>query len=179
MAECPVVCEGIVVVSAMPIETLERAEAFCNKHGIPIREQLGFGIHGRVWVGEYIANSAILAIKVFEKPEFYEVELDVYRRLESHGIYRLCDCKVPQLELADDTYSVIRMTIVRRPFVLDFAGAQLDSPPDFPPEIMMEFMAEKKMQFGDLRWPKVLEILGELETMGIFLTDISPSNISL
>jgi hypothetical protein len=41
---------------------------------------------------------------------------------------------------------VIEMTIVSRPFVLDFAGAYLDSPPEFSAEIWSEWEAEKRDQ---------------------------------
>ena len=69
------------------------------------------------------------------------------------------------------------MSIVTRPFVLDFAGAYLDVPPQFPDETWAEWEAEKLDQFH-LRWPKVQEILAALEHMDIHMVDVSPSNIA-
>jgi hypothetical protein len=40
------------------------------------------------------------------------------------------------------------MTIVKQPFVLDFAGANLDETPDFSDEVMADGFAEKEEQFG-------------------------------
>jgi hypothetical protein len=69
------------------------------------------------------------------------------------------------------------MTIVTRPFVLDFAGAYLDAPPIFPDETWAAWELEKLDQFG-ARWPKVQEILAALEEMEIYMVDVSPSNIA-
>jgi hypothetical protein len=69
------------------------------------------------------------------------------------------------------------MSIVTRPFVLDFAGAYLDAPPQFSDETWAEWEAEKMDQF-DLHWPKVREILAALEDMDIHIVDVSPSNIA-
>ena len=78
----------------------------------------------------------------------------------------------------DDEFLVICMTIVKHPYVLDFAGSQLDRPMDFPPEVMAEWLADKESEFDEDAWPKVLEILWNLEALGIYLTDINPRNIS-
>ena len=69
------------------------------------------------------------------------------------------------------------MTIVQRPFILDFAGAYLDFRPEFPAEIWADWEVEKREQF-DKRWPMVRRILDAFEEMGIYLLDVSPSNIA-
>ena len=69
------------------------------------------------------------------------------------------------------------MTIVARPFVLDFAGAWVDAPPDFPDQTWAEWEAEKREQF-DIHWPKVQTVLGALEALDIYMVDVSPSNIA-
>ncbi len=162
----------------MDEDILELAKAFCNAHQVQIGEALGFGIHGRVWVGESPMMGA-LAIKIFRMKSHYLRERDAYRRLAEYEVTSICGCRVPQLVIEDDEFLALGITIVKRPFVLDFAGSQLDWPLDFEPEIMAAWMAEKEAQFGEDDWPVVLEILGELESMGIYLTDITPSNISL
>jgi hypothetical protein len=42
---------------------------------------------------------------------------------------------VPQLIGFDDELHVIEMTVVKRPFVLDFAAAYLDVRPEFPEDV--------------------------------------------
>jgi hypothetical protein len=69
------------------------------------------------------------------------------------------------------------MTMVKRPFVLDFAGAYLDHAPDFSEEVMSDWRAEKQEQFGK-HWGEVQVILRFLEGYGIFMVDINPGNIS-
>ncbi len=69
------------------------------------------------------------------------------------------------------------MTVVSRPFVLDFAGAELDNPPDFSEEVLADWRAEKRDQFGE-RWAEVEAILGSLEGHGIFMLDVNPGNVS-
>ena len=84
---------------------------------------------------------------------------------------------VPQYIHADDDLRVIEMSIVTRPFVLDFAGAYLDAPPDFPKEVWVEWEAGKQEQF-DVRWPRVQAVLAALEELDIHMVDVSPSNIA-
>ena len=69
------------------------------------------------------------------------------------------------------------MTIVTRPFVLDFAGAWLDVPPEFSDEIWDEWEHDKLEQFG-YKWTTVQAVLGFLEEMDIHMVDVSPSNIA-
>jgi hypothetical protein len=69
------------------------------------------------------------------------------------------------------------MTIVDRPFVLDFAAAYLDRRPEFPAEIWAEWEAEKREQFEG-RWTIVQQILDSFEEIGMYLTDVSPANIA-
>ena len=64
-----------------------------------------------------------------------------------------------------------------RPFVLDFAGAYLDAPPNFPDVTWIEWEAEKREQFA-ARWPKVQAVLEALEELDIHMVDVSPGNIA-
>jgi hypothetical protein len=61
--------------------------------------------------------------------------------------------------------------------VLDFGGAYLDQAPDFSDEVMADWRAEKKEQFG-ARWGEVQAILRALEAYGVFMIDVNPGNIS-
>ena len=63
---------------------------------------------------------------------------------------------------------VEQMTIVTRPFVLDFAGAYVGAPPEFSEDIWAEWEAEKREQFG-VRWTAVRTVMSALEDLGIHL----------
>jgi len=69
---------------------------------------------------------------------------------------RILGLNVPQLLRIDQEFRAIEMTIVRPPFLLDFADALLDEPPDFSED----------------------RILAALQTFGVYLLDINPGNIS-
>ena len=52
-------------------------------------------------------------------------ERAVYERLKQAGVTEVLGFNIPQFIRADDDLRVIEMSIVTRPFVLDFAGAYL------------------------------------------------------
>jgi hypothetical protein len=85
--------------------------------------------------------------------------------------------KVPELLRHDDALWTIEMSIVSPPYILDFAGAYLDRPPDFPPEVLADWRAEKQEQFED-DWPMVQKVMREFRAMGIYLSDLNPKNIN-
>src|SRR6185312_8845477 len=100
-----------------------------------------------------------------------------YIRLASNGISQVLGHRVPKLIDADEELMVLEMTIVKRPFLLDFGAARLDSAPDFPPEVLETWEQEKVEQFGD-HWPHAAAIIDQMRThFGIYLLDIHPGNI--
>jgi hypothetical protein len=101
----------------------------------------------------------------------------VYERLKRLEVTRILGFNVPLLVGWDDELRVIEVTIVKLPFVLDFAGAYLDKRPEFPDEVWTDWEAEKREQF-EARWPQVQRILDAFEQLGIFLLDVSPGNIA-
>jgi hypothetical protein len=158
-------------------ELRKRADEYTKRHGLSVREQLGFGVHGIVLAVERQSESRQSAIKVHERVSDYLREKNVYQRLRELAIHAIHGCQVPQLIALDDDLLVIEMTIVTRPFVLDFGGAYLGRPPDFSEEVLAEWRAEKHEQFGS-RWKEVQAILAFLEAHGIFVIDVNPGNIS-
>ncbi len=154
-----------------------RAEEYAKRRGLVLGPPLGFGVHGSVFSAENQSENGQVAIKVHERSTDYIRERDVYLRLKEHGITKIRDNKVPQLIGYNDELLIIEMTVVTRPYVLDFGGAFLDQPPGFSEEILAEWRAEKQEQFGN-RWPDVQAILGILEGYGIFVVDVNPNNIS-
>lgn len=71
------------------------------------------------------------------------------------------------------------MSIVTRPFVLDFAGAKLSHEvPDFDAEVMEEHYRHLQDLFGD-RWADALHVADAFfRATGYVLLDIHPGNIA-
>jgi hypothetical protein len=156
---------------------IQNARTYAAQHQLCLAERLGFGIHGMVFVAENNTKAGKTAVKAHRAAEPFQREFAVYERLRAADVSEVLGFNVPQLIRVDDKLLVIEMTIVVRPFVLDFAGAYLDTLPDFPEETWAEWEAEKREQFDD-RWPKVQAVLGVLETLDIHMVDVSPSNVA-
>jgi len=156
---------------------IQRARTYASRHQLQLAERLGFGIHGIILVAEDNSKPGKTALKIHRSVEPYLREKSAYERLRTVGVTEVLGFHVPQLIRTDDDLRVIEMTIVTRPFVLDFAGAWLDAPPDFPDETWAEWEMEKREQF-EARWPAVQSVLGALEAMDIHMVDVSPSNIA-
>jgi len=107
----------------------------------------------------------------------FRQELAVYRRLAHHGVDDLCGHAVPQLLECDEELAVIEMSVVKRPYVLDFASAMLDGSSQFPEHILAEQQEQLQEWFG-LNLPKVAAIRARLQRIGIELVDINPRNIA-
>lgn len=156
---------------------IQNAIAYASRRHLHLAERLGFGIHGIIYVAEGKSTGGKTAIKTHCETEPFLRELSVYLRLQQAGVSEILRFNVPQLIHADNVLRVIEMTIVTRPFVLDFAGAYLDAPPGFSDEIWIEWEIQKSEQFGE-RWPQVRSILAALEELDIHMLDVSPSNIA-
>ena len=154
----------------------QHARTYALRHNLRLAERLGHGIHGIVYAAERNTEPGNVAIKVHRFREVHERERDVYLRLKQEGVVEILGFNIPQFIRCDDELLAIEMSIVSRPFVLDFAGAYLQQPPKFSDEIWSDWEAQKREQFG-ARWPKVQDILGALEELDIHVVDVSPSNI--
>jgi len=157
-------------------ELLEKASAYANAHGATIGARLGFGIHGIVLVLKSQSKPAATALKVHSFAEPYFREQRAYERLRDAGITRMRGFDVPQLVARNDELLALEMTIVSPPFVLDFAGAHLDFPPEFSQEVWEDWSRKNEEQFG-LDWPEAQAILAEFEEIGLYVLDPSPSNL--
>lgn len=155
----------------------ELASEYCRRYGLRLADDtsLGFGVHGRVFtcIGEIGVRTAL---KIHEYEEAYCRERDVYLRLLEHEVEKLGGHHVPQMLNCDDQLLAIEMTIVSRPFLLDFGGAYLDRKPDYEEATMTEWLAEKEEQFGS-NWDFASEILAKLRSYGIYVADVNPGNI--
>jgi hypothetical protein len=153
------------------------AQSYATRRQLEIAEQLGSGKDGTVFVAKRKMANAKVAIKVHRFEEIYLREKLAYERLRKLEISSIRGFSVPEMADFDDNLRVLEMTIVKRPFVLDFAAAYLDRRPEFPAEIWAEWEAEKREQFEE-RWPIVQEILDSFEEIGMYLMDVSPANIA-
>ena len=156
---------------------IPNANLYAARRQIEVGETLGSGKDGIVLVGKHKAHPAKVAIKVLRWSEAYEREKRVYERLRQAGTAAVLGFSVPQWIDQDDDLRVLEMTIVERPFVLDFAGAHLDARPEFSAEVWADWEAEKREQFEG-RWPMVEKILAAFEELGIYLLDVSPANLA-
>src|SRR4051812_48976533 len=122
---------------------IPNARLYATRHQLEVvAEPLGSGKDGIVLVAKRKAQPARVAIKVLRWPEAYVREKQVYERLRDAAVESILGFNVPLLVGSDGDLRVIEMTIVERPFVLDFAGAQLDMRPDFPEEIWANWETE-------------------------------------
>jgi hypothetical protein len=155
---------------------IRKARLYATARQLELAETLGSGKDGIVWVAKHKSKSADVAMKVLCSEESYLRERQVYQRLGMSSITTILGFNVPQLIDFDDGLLTLEMTIVKRPFVLDFAGAHLDMRPEFPEDVWADWESEKREQFED-RWPAVQEVIAAFERLGIYLLDVSPSNI--
>src|SRR5258708_6647436 len=118
----------------MDEETIAKAEAYAARHQLRLIERLGFGIHGIVYLVEGNAELGTAALKTLYEEKPYSRERSVYERLAELGVTEIRGFEVPCLLASDDALWVLKMTVVAPPHVLDFAGAYLDFPPEFPDE---------------------------------------------
>jgi len=160
----------------MDEDTIENAEAYCAHNGLRLLERLGTGIHGIVFAVESNQEFGPAALKVHYFSEPYARERRVYERLDGLGVSQILGFEVPLLLDSDDALMALKMTIVMPPFVLDFAGAYLDSAPEFSDEIWQEWTRRNEEQFGS-DWPMAQRILSELQSLDIHMHDPSPVNI--
>lgn len=154
-----------------------RAANYAMRRKVAFAELLGCGIHGMVRAAENNENLGRFAVKIHRYEEAYIRERTIYQRLRELGIVRIRSFNVPQLLGWDDECMAVEMTVVARPFVLDFAGAWLDRPPEFSPEAWADWEEEKTELFGG-RWSEVQRVLAELRTHGVFMLDVSPVNVA-
>src|ERR1017187_775938 len=134
-------------------EPMSRAREYALHNGLVVGKELGFGVHGIVVAMKSQVEkgrpATSCAVKAHQREVEYLRERDVYLRLQEHGIEAISGCHVPQLIDYNDNLWIIEMTIVKRPFVLDFGGAYLDGAPDFSEEVMSDWRAGKLDQFGN------------------------------
>ena len=114
---------------------LPNVRLYAVRRQLQLREQLGSGKDGIVLVGTPETMATRVAVKAHRFPELYARERRAYERLSESSVTNVLGFNVPQLIAWDDELNILEMTIVKRPFVLDFAAAYLDKRPEFPAEV--------------------------------------------
>jgi hypothetical protein len=154
-------------------DLLTRATFYATTRGCALEHGLGYGKDGSVF-----STTVGSAIKVFHRRGPYEAERDCYQRLAEMEVVGVLGHRVPQLKDFNDSLLSIEMTLVQPPYILDFAGARLDFPPEFPAEVLEQWEQDRAEEFGP-RWPRVRLIIDLMaDRYGIYLTDIHPRNIA-
>src|SRR5688572_33194644 len=122
---------------------------YASRRGLLIEGVLGAGKDGTVY-----DTNLDSAIKIHSVAENYQRERDVYLRLLDREIVGICGLKIPVLRNYDDQLLIIEMTTVTPPYLLDFASAWLDTPPDFSREVINEWHQQLRdslgARFGDI-----------------------------
>lgn len=138
-----------------------------------VADVLGSGIDGIVY-----STSRGTAIKVHDTQRKFFTERSVYRRLRLHKVESVNGFAIPTLHNSSQKLKIIEISIVRPPFILDFASAHLDKPPDFEPYVWSDWRQKRAEEFED-RWPEALAIFEELRRRwGIYHLDLSPRNVN-
>lgn len=162
----------------MEEDLVSLAQRYALTRNIELCERLGFGVHGTVFAVKDNTNPGFFAVKFHLEQHPFGRECRVYQRLSETRTTRILGFNVPRLLESNDEFRTIEMTIVRPPFVLDFADARLDeSAVDFSEEVLAQWEEDRAEIFGE-SWAEVKSILAELEVLGIYLSDINPRNIS-
>lgn len=157
-------------------ELIEKANAFALRRQLQLGERLGFGLHGIVFAVRREGEFAEHALKLHRFEEPYAREREVYARLMDAAVREVSGLRVPQLLRWDDEEMALEMTIVKPPFLLDFASGFLDFAPTFSDDIWEDWELRNGEQFGE-DWPRAKGILADLRDYGIHMLDPSPNNI--
>jgi hypothetical protein len=155
----------------------EKARGYAGSRHAELGDSLGFGVDGSVWLLHSKDRNHPWAVKLFRASKPYQRERDCYLRLFECKVESVRGFAVPAYLHHDDTWLAIEMTIVRPPYLLDFAGAILDEPFDFNEETWESWEMDRMEKFED-RWPEVRKVMSELEWFGIYLSDMHPGNIA-
>lgn len=146
--------------------------AYAQQHNLSLGNRLGFGIDGIVW-----STTRPSAIKSFNQRIAYENERDVYVRLLMQNVESIAGFTIPKLIEHHNNLYVIEMELVSPPFILDFAGAYLDSLPPFTQEEIAEWLDSRQELFDD-DWQWVRRAYFGFQRYGIYLNDLKPGNVT-
>jgi hypothetical protein len=134
---------------------------------------LGSGMGGVV----FLAPDLRTAIKIHHQVHTYETEVEAYRRIKRAGITNVRGLTVPKPRAYVPALKLIRMDVVRAPYLLDFAGV-LFNRPDFDSDAMAGWHEHLHFLFGR-NVSIIYDVYHILSRHGIWYMDFRPSNIKL
>ena len=160
----------------MTLSSKERIAADEHLTGQTLYGYLGGGPGQDGFVRE---SSDSTAVKFFDRQDRFLRERDVYRDLRSLRLRKVDNFWIPRLLDDLEDLLILELTQVRRPFVLDFAGAKLEHEiPDFSEDVMADHHAHLEELFGD-KWTEALAVAESFRVAtGYTLLDIHPGNIA-
>jgi hypothetical protein len=151
---------------------LVRATQYTRRRKIERLDELGHGKDGHVW-----RTNRRSALKIHEQDASYRVERNAYMRLRDFEVTNVAGFALPELVEYDDELLAIEMTVVSAPYILDFASAIFDFPPDLIEDEGHTFEDLVRYRFGE-QADEILSLHDELAVRaGIFLMDPHPHNI--
>lgn len=150
---------------------------YAKARQLGITRKLGSGNQG--WVYAALEPAAVneVAVKFHKNSEPYFREKRAYERLSEHNVSQMEGFNVPELVHFNDAWLVLHLTIVPKPFVLDFGSAYVDEHPEFSDEIWEQWRKDKLEMFEE-RWPAVENVIVGFRRLGIHLMDIHSRNIA-
>ena len=153
----------------------ENAEQYAIIAGCKLvaNPDLGHGTDGHVW-----RSNRGTAIKAFYATKNFEDELECYCRLKEKNISEILGLAVPTHEGHSEEFLTIEMSIVQRPYLLDFGKVYIDHYPPYlnDPQLMQNWHEEVRGLF-DENTAKVHAVLRYLRRLGIHYVDPKPANI--
>lgn len=134
--------------------------------------------------GEVFDTDRPSVLKLHYGAVAYRRELACYVRLRDLEVERIvlddgCRLHVPALLGWDDDLLALELTRVRPPFLLDFAGAQLDVPFGWSADVLDDWHARLREMHGDAGYARALSVIDAFESLGIYLQDLNPGNLRL
>lgn len=153
-----------------------RFAAYAGRRNFRTPRFLGSGKDGVVHEADSNDFPGFVAVKSFYRAGQFERERDVYVRLRKEQVFQVRGFNVPQLVVYDDDLLTIEMTVVKPPFILDFADAWLNETPDFSDEVWADWHQKLEDDFGD-QANDVRRTLAVLRSHGVILLDVHPGNI--
>jgi hypothetical protein len=134
----------------------------------------GSGQDGRV-----LHSNRLTAVKFFDYVSRFERELEIYHILRDKGIGLIAGHNVPRFLADEESLLAIEMSIVERPFLLDFAGAKRPGEvPDFEQHVLDEHIERLRELFDD-RWIDALHVAEMFrQVTGFVLLDLHPGNVA-
>ena len=124
-------------------------------------------------------SDRMTAVKFFDRIHRLEREVEGYHVVRDRGIREVAGHRVPRFVEADKELLALEISIVERPFVLDFAGAKLPHEvPDFEQHVIDEHIEHLQELFGE-RWADAMHVAEMFcQATGFTLLDIHPGNIA-